>query len=70
MKRGIKNVMLGVVLVGFCGGVYAWTTVRVRATDLFAPVANELDEARSIRSDASKVVASAAAAEAQPKQLK
>ncbi len=68
MKRGFKNVILGAVLVGFCGGVYAWTTVRVRATDLFAPVANELDEARAIKSGAAAVVASAAGA--QPKQLK
>jgi len=49
MQRGAKNVALAGVLLGFVGGVYVWTTQRVKDTDLFAPVASELDEARALK---------------------
>ena len=52
MRKGTRNIALAGLLLSFVGGVYAWTTVRVKATDLFAPVANELDEARALKAGA------------------
>ena len=48
-KKVLLNVGTGAVLVSFVFGVYYWTTARVKATDLFASVGSELDEARAIK---------------------
>jgi hypothetical protein len=47
--KALRNAGTGAVLVSFVCGVYYWTTVRVKATDLFSSVGSELDEARAIK---------------------
>jgi len=51
MKKGPRNFLLGSMLVSFVGGVYIWTTTRVKQLDIFAPVANELDEIREMKKE-------------------
>ena len=51
MQQGQKNVLLAGLLCTFVGGVYYWTTKKVKGVDVFAPVANELDEVRKHKAE-------------------
>ena len=57
MSKSIKNAAAAAVLVSFVGGVYYWTTVRVKATDLFSSVGSELDEARALKAGGASAAA-------------
>jgi len=54
MQKTQKNVLLAGLLCSFVGGVYFWTTKRVKGFDVFSPVANELDEVRKLKNEADK----------------
>ena len=57
MNTATKNAASAALLVSFVGGVYYWTTVRVKATDLFSSVGSELDEARALKAGGASAAA-------------
>ncbi len=74
-----NNIILAGMLVGFVGGVYYWTTGKMRSNEL-TEISAELDEVRRLKAQAADAAAKAAnastsapaapAAAAAPKAMK
>jgi hypothetical protein len=48
-----NNALAAAALVGFVGGVWVWTTRRMKNTDVLSEISEDLDEVRKLKKDLS-----------------